>query len=163
MLPPTISIQQDMTMLFGQFCTVPTSSRGGHTTRNNGAYAPRIAQDGCNSSSCSWTATICRKQSDDDDLQAHNLPLQASCEFLASIFKYGSSNGFQWVKNACSSWLGREMAGYLRVGVPPSEELWLQAYRADDLHPVLSFPTHTYRLGSLVGLRRTTWNSRQAQ
>ncbi|KAD3640010.1 hypothetical protein E3N88_29233 [Mikania micrantha] len=47
--------------------------------------------------------------------------------------------------------------------VPPSEELWLQAYRADDLHPVLSFPTRAYRLSSVVGVRRTAWNSRQAQ
>ncbi|KAD2393886.1 hypothetical protein E3N88_40863 [Mikania micrantha] len=29
-----------------------------------------------------------------------NLPLQAPYEFLASIFKYGSSNGFQRMKNA---------------------------------------------------------------
>ncbi|KAD2805377.1 hypothetical protein E3N88_38754 [Mikania micrantha] len=92
-----------------------------------------------------------------------NLPLQASCEFLASIFKYGSSNGFQWVKNACSSWLGRDFLAISLSGVPPSEELWLQAYGADDLHLVLSFPTRAYRLGSLVGLKRTAWNSRQAQ
>ncbi|KAD3640555.1 hypothetical protein E3N88_29778 [Mikania micrantha] len=42
MLPPAISIQQDMTMLFGQFCTVPTSSRGGHTARNSGACQAQI-------------------------------------------------------------------------------------------------------------------------
>ncbi|KAD7476980.1 hypothetical protein E3N88_00116 [Mikania micrantha] len=46
-----------------------------------------------------------------------NLLLQASCEFLASIFKYGSSNGFQWVKRGCNKGQEREMAERL-VRVP---------------------------------------------
>ncbi|KAD5317743.1 hypothetical protein E3N88_17689 [Mikania micrantha] len=39
MLPPAISIQQDMAMFIGQLCTVPTSSRGVHTAHNSGAWA----------------------------------------------------------------------------------------------------------------------------
>ncbi|KAD4585358.1 hypothetical protein E3N88_22959 [Mikania micrantha] len=43
MLPPAISIQ-DMAMLFSLFCTVPTSSRGGHTACNSGACQAQIME-----------------------------------------------------------------------------------------------------------------------
>ncbi|KAD4585461.1 hypothetical protein E3N88_23062 [Mikania micrantha] len=44
--------------------------------------------------------------------------------------------------------------------IPPGNEHWLQAYRADDLRPVPCFPSSVFRLGSLVELRLTAWNSR---